>query len=120
MRRAKWRQQPATENQKSFVESRWNKAPRYAQGGVIDDAARSLRIQRLTRGDAANIITRIKHGAMVSVLFDDSHVAELTWRFLQGRYEYKMKAMRKEEQLQLKELRRQAREVVTVGPLAAG
>jgi hypothetical protein len=28
-----------------------------------------------------------------------------------------MKAMRKEEQMQLKELRRQAREVVTVGPL---
>jgi len=30
-----------------------------------------------------------------------------------------MKEMRKEEELQLKELRRQAREVVTVGPLAA-
>jgi hypothetical protein len=29
-----------------------------------------------------------------------------------------MKAMRKEEQLQLRELKRQAREVVTVGPLA--
>ena len=30
-----------------------------------------------------------------------------------------MKAMRREEQVQLKELRRQAREVVTVGPLVA-
>jgi len=29
-----------------------------------------------------------------------------------------MKAMRREEQLRLKELKRQAREVVTVGPLA--
>jgi hypothetical protein len=31
-----------------------------------------------------------------------------------------MKAIRKEEQLQLKELRRQVREVVTVGPLTVG
>lgn len=31
-----------------------------------------------------------------------------------------MKAIRKGEQLQLKELRRQAREVVTVGPLTVG
>ena len=30
-----------------------------------------------------------------------------------------MKAMRREEQQQLKELKRQAREVVAVGPLAA-
>lgn len=30
-----------------------------------------------------------------------------------------MKAMRREEEAQLKELRRQVREVVTVGPLAA-
>ena len=30
-----------------------------------------------------------------------------------------MKAIRKEEQLQLRELRRRAKEVVTVGPLAA-
>ncbi|KAF9650534.1 P-loop containing nucleoside triphosphate hydrolase protein [Thelephora ganbajun] len=98
MRRAKWRKQPATENQKTFVASRWNKAPKYAQGETTHDAAHSLRIQKLTKGEAANVITRIKHGAM-------------------SRYEYKMKAMKKEEQLLLKELRRQAREVVTVGPL---
>ena len=72
MRRAKWRQQPATENQKTFVESRWNKAPKYVQGEAAHDAVRSLRIQRLTKGEAANIITRIKHGAMVSILFDES------------------------------------------------
>lgn len=77
MRRAKWRQQPATESQKSFVESRWNKAPKYVQGEAVNDAARGLRIQRLTKGEAANIITRIKHGAMVSVLFDDSYAMEL-------------------------------------------
>lgn len=78
MRRAKWRQQPATESQKTFVESRWNKAPKYAQGEVVDDPARTLRVQRLTKGEAANIITRIKHGAMVFVLSDDSSMVELT------------------------------------------
>jgi hypothetical protein len=81
MRRAKWRQQPATESQKTFVESRWNKAPKYAQGEAAHDAVRSLRIQRLTKGEAANIITRIKHGAMVSIPFDGSCVAELTPAF---------------------------------------
>jgi ATP-dependent helicase IRC3 len=65
LRRAKWRQEPATENQKAFVKSRWNKAPKYIQGKAENDAGRSLRIQRLTKGEAANIITRIKHGAMV-------------------------------------------------------
>ena len=75
MRSAKWRLQPATENQKTFVQFRWNKAPKYVQGEVLNDAARSLRIQRLTKGEAANIITRIKHGAMVSVL---------VWRFICG------------------------------------
>jgi ATP-dependent helicase IRC3 len=81
MRRAKWRQQPATENQKTFVESRWSKAPKYVQGEMAHDAARSLRIQRLTKGEAANIITRIKHGAMVSVQFGESCVVELTYAF---------------------------------------
>ena len=67
MRRAKWRQQPATEGQIKIVDSRWNKAPKYASGEGEDGAARSLRIQRLTKGEAANIITRLKHGAMVSI-----------------------------------------------------
>ena len=71
MRRAKWRKEPATESQKSFVESRWNKAPKYVQGEMRNDAARTLRIERMTKGEAANIIARIKHGAMVSILFDE-------------------------------------------------
>ncbi|KAF9650052.1 hypothetical protein BDM02DRAFT_3112644 [Thelephora ganbajun] len=89
-------QQPTTEGQKTFVASRWDKAPKYVQGETTRDATRSLCIQRLTKGKAANIITHIKHGAD----------------------EYTTKAMRKEE-LRLKELRRQAREVVVVGLLAA-
>ena len=79
MRRAKWRQQPATESQKTFVESRWKKAPKYAQGGTTHDGARSLRIRRLTKGEAANIIARIKHGAMVFIPFDESRVVVLTY-----------------------------------------
>ena len=79
MRRAKWRQQPATESQKFLVESRWHKAPKYVQGEKAHDAARGLRIQRLTKGEAANIITRIKHGAMVSVPHYQSYGIELTY-----------------------------------------
>ena len=74
-----WRRQPATESQKTFVESRWKKAPKYAQSGTGHDTARSLRIQRLTKGEAANIIARIKHGAMVSIPFDESRVAVPTY-----------------------------------------
>lgn len=81
MRRAKWRQQPATEGQKTFVESRWNKAPKYVQGEVGDNAARRLHVERLTKGEAANIITRIKHGAMVFILFDEYCAVVLTHFF---------------------------------------
>ena len=74
-----WRRQPATESQKTFVESRWKKAPKYAQSGTVHDTARSLRIQRLTKGEAANIIARIKHGAMVCIPFDEYRAAVLTY-----------------------------------------
>jgi len=78
MRRAIWREHPATETQKTWVESYWKKAPKHVQGEMADDAARSLRIQSMTKGDAAHIITRIKHGAMVSILFDESCAVVLT------------------------------------------
>ena len=119
MRRAKWRQQPATESQKKIVESRWNKAPKYAGGEGAQETTRSLRIQRLTKGEAANIITRIKHGAMVSTTSGECSVNGANLLPSQSRYQRKMAAMRKEEQLQLKEIKRRAREVVAVGPLAA-
>lgn len=81
MRRAKWRHDPATDGQKKFVESRLNKAPKYAQKAAESGTSRSLRIQRLTKGEAANIITRIKHGAMVSMQFYYSCFVKLTHRF---------------------------------------
>jgi len=62
-----------------LVESCWKKAPKHVQGEMPDDAARSLRIQRMTKGEAAHIITRIKHGAMVSIPFDGSCVVVLTY-----------------------------------------
>ena len=70
--RVRWRQQPATESQNTFVESRWHKAPKYVQGDTGHDAAHNIRIQRMTKGQAANIITRIKHGAMVFISPDES------------------------------------------------
>ena len=78
MRRARWRKDPATKNQKKFVESRWNKAPKCAQGRMANDGSRDLHIQSLTKGEAANIITRIKHGAMVPSDLCDLSAAELT------------------------------------------
>ena len=78
MRRARWRRQPATESQKTFVESRWHKAPKYVQGETGHDAAHNIRIQRMTKGQAANIITRIKHGAMVFTSPDGSQGGGLT------------------------------------------
>ena len=46
---------------------------------MAHDTTRGLRIQRLTKGEAANIITRIKHGAMVLIQFDESYGVELTY-----------------------------------------
>ena len=43
------------------------------------DAECSLRIQRSTKGEAANMTTCIKHGAMVSIPSEEFWVAELTY-----------------------------------------
>ncbi|KIK94083.1 hypothetical protein PAXRUDRAFT_474057 [Paxillus rubicundulus Ve08.2h10] len=55
LRNAKWRQAPATDNQKAFIDRRRGKCA-MDRGGVAE---------RLTKGEAANIITRLKHGAHV-------------------------------------------------------
>jgi len=56
------------------------------------------RLATMTKGEAANIITRLKHGA-------------------QARYEKKTKASLKMTQSFVKEQKRKARENVEVGPL---
>lgn len=54
---ARWRQEPATDNQKKWLAKRFLNAPR------------SFNIEEITKGDAANILTRLKHGAQVRLRF---------------------------------------------------
>ncbi|EIW86776.1 P-loop containing nucleoside triphosphate hydrolase protein [Coniophora puteana RWD-64-598 SS2] len=60
MRNAKWRKMPASEAQKELVMKRWAKRD-------IDPASIPERLEKLTKGEAANIITRLKHGAQVGI-----------------------------------------------------
>lgn len=97
-RTAKWRQGPASPAQKLVVAKRWG----YVNKSVQDDPSNAdsfpERLKNITKGDAAYIITRLRHGA-------------------QRRYVKKVVAHRKHEAAQKKEKQRQAREHVRVGPL---
>ncbi|KAI5121287.1 hypothetical protein M0805_002330 [Coniferiporia weirii] len=90
-RSAKWRKHPASQSQKDMLSKRFESLKKQNMEGPVDMA-------NLTKGQAANIITRLKHGA-------------------QAHYAKKIKVMLKEAKLTDKELRRKAREHVAVGPL---
>ncbi|KAH7883536.1 P-loop containing nucleoside triphosphate hydrolase protein [Phlebopus sp. FC_14] len=91
LRSAKWRKAPATESQKSLISKRKTK-------GIMNREEITALTENLTKGEAANIITRLKHGA-------------------QAYYEKKAKQKRKVDELAQKEKERRAREDVQVGPL---
>ncbi|KAH7925214.1 P-loop containing nucleoside triphosphate hydrolase protein [Leucogyrophana mollusca] len=91
LRTAKWRRAPATPSQKAFIAKRRGKR-------ALDPDADAHQIENMTKGEAANIISRLKHGA-------------------QARYEKKMKGERKTAEASAKERLRKARETVQVGPL---
>lgn len=77
---------------------------------------KSDRIATLTKGEAANIIVRLKHGAQVI-----GHISTLiryTNLTQQSRFEKKMKTATKIAYTGLKEKLRQAKEAVVVGPLS--
>ncbi|KAI0361525.1 P-loop containing nucleoside triphosphate hydrolase protein [Trametes cingulata] len=100
LRSAKWRWEPATDSQKQFVMKRWKArkvlAAADGQGKMLlatDDGLSSMK-----RGEAANIITRLKHGA-------------------QARYEKRQKELAKAALAVDKERKRRAREDVKVGVL---
>ncbi|PFH54425.1 hypothetical protein AMATHDRAFT_134467 [Amanita thiersii Skay4041] len=57
LRSAKWRKQPATDSQKELISKRWTKHS--------SDEEKKIKIKSLTKGQAANILTRLKHGAQV-------------------------------------------------------
>jgi len=64
----------------------------------MSDKEKMERLEVMNKGDAANVITRLRHGA-------------------QARYKKKTKALLKEWQRVEKELNRRAQEIVKVGPL---
>ncbi|KAH9944308.1 P-loop containing nucleoside triphosphate hydrolase protein [Epithele typhae] len=93
LRTAKWRSQPATPNQLQLVRKKW-------KGRKVVEAAHRPDFKTLTKGQAANIITRLKHGAL-------------------RRYEDKLRRQAKLLQGHQQEQTRRAREEVRVGPLSA-
>lgn len=97
LRSARWRRAPASEQQKSFVSKRWGKR-KFDSGS--DAEGKAEKIASLTKGEAANIITRLRHGA-------------------QARYEKIVRVEMKTAEKSEKEARRRAREDVRVGPLSA-
>ncbi|KAF9496149.1 P-loop containing nucleoside triphosphate hydrolase protein [Pleurotus eryngii] len=102
LRTAKWRKTLATDSQKSIIAKRWQKRP--ASGGLLDGKTNPKhttleeRLARMTKGEAANIITRLKHGA-------------------QARYDKKVKAAVKAQKVVASEEARRARYEVKVGPM---
>ncbi|EPQ60619.1 P-loop containing nucleoside triphosphate hydrolase protein [Gloeophyllum trabeum ATCC 11539] len=68
LRSAAWRRHPATDTQKEFIRKRWGSRKitslqDFGDGSKVEEY--DQRIAKLTKGEAANIITRLKHGAQV-------------------------------------------------------
>ncbi|TFK57061.1 P-loop containing nucleoside triphosphate hydrolase protein [Heliocybe sulcata] len=64
-RSAPWRRELATSHQKAFIRRRW-RPPKVISLEETDGAKiekQELRLRNLKKGEAANIITRLKHGA---------------------------------------------------------
>ncbi|OSD03148.1 P-loop containing nucleoside triphosphate hydrolase protein [Trametes coccinea BRFM310] len=102
LRGARWRWEPATDSQRQFILKRW-KARKVPVGGDIQGkvlVASEDGLQNLKKGEAANIITRLKHGA-------------------QSRHEKRRKEELKAALVIEKEAKRRAREEVKVGLLTA-
>jgi ATP-dependent helicase IRC3 len=116
LRSARWRQAAATEKQKALVGKHLLK--RNKLGDPLSEDTRLTKLATMTKGEAANIITRLKHGAQVASLIHFSPLLSSTNPMRQSRFEKKMKAAAKVVQADSKEKLRQAREAVAVGPLS--
>ncbi|KAI9512926.1 P-loop containing nucleoside triphosphate hydrolase protein [Russula earlei] len=104
LRTAKWRQAPASPAQTSLVAKRWGYVNKVVQNirGTSDNGDSLLpeRLRNLTKGEAAYIITRLRHGG-------------------QRRYIKKTATHQKLLAAEAKEMQRRAREHVRVGPLVS-
>ncbi|KAI0801180.1 P-loop containing nucleoside triphosphate hydrolase protein [Fomes fomentarius] len=101
LRTAKWRWAPASAPQKQFILKRWKarKVLATAVGQGKSLVATEDGLSRMKKGEAANIITRLKHGA-------------------QSRYEKRKKEQAKNVLALEKEKNRRAKENVKVGKLS--
>lgn len=61
MRNAPWRQKSASPAQITLVSKRWSKI----YSGVEDEKKTEM-LETLTKGNAADIITRLRHGSQVN------------------------------------------------------
>jgi ATP-dependent helicase IRC3 len=62
MRNASWRQKAASDAQKTLVSKRWSKIH-----PGMEDERRTEMLENLTKGEAADIITRLRHGSQVNL-----------------------------------------------------
>jgi hypothetical protein len=65
LRTARWRSEPATDAQKKFVIARWSNSK---LRNPMKSEDLEAKIRNMTKGEAANVITRLKHGAQVCKL----------------------------------------------------
>jgi ATP-dependent helicase IRC3 len=66
MRNAAWRQRPASPSQVELVSKRWSKLH-----PGMEEEKRTKMLETLTKGNAADIITRLKHGSQVNLPTDN-------------------------------------------------
>lgn len=65
LRSAGWRKTPASDSQKDVIAKRWRVRPG-SQSGFSSEEERMDKIHGLTKGQAADILTRLRHGGQVS------------------------------------------------------
>ncbi|KAK0478204.1 P-loop containing nucleoside triphosphate hydrolase protein [Armillaria novae-zelandiae] len=97
LRNAQWRKAPATDSQKAIVAKRY----RLSVEDVCDPNATdpmALQISRMTKGEAADTIARLKHGALAL-------------------HAKRIKEAQKAQKNYDKEVQRRSRETVTIGQL---
>lgn len=74
LRSAKWRQAEATDNQKAFLRKRLGNSGKLSAPGGDFTRADTF---RMTKGEAADLISRIKHGALVNQCFVHTYTSNV-------------------------------------------
>ena len=74
LRNSRWRWEPASETQKQFILKRWKDRKVIAAADGLGKAMHTTEdgLRALKKGEAANIITRLKHGALVGFVYSSS------------------------------------------------